>query len=293
MARPGTYILAPTFHFKSVTGPIALGNIIGDPMRPHRALTTVDTDTLTMRYPRIETTTITDCSIVDGTSRNLSLAIWTQFLQTVSAKVSGGSDSSIRATFDIDTLEIAYFVVDPTLEEIEDRLEVPRVQAVIRASRLPGLRNPVYMVTGMMTAKGFRTQQESTKHKTNQVELSGDAPTPIGDVGLGTSLARSSDAEKSKTWKTGEDIVFAYQLLKIERKGFKGKKVSYDEYRPKAAFLAKDDGDDEEDMDVDQIKAQVTVAIVTKDNLSESEVIATKEIWQGDSKATCLSVIDT
>ena len=294
MAKQGTYILAPNFHFKPVTGPIALGNIIGDPMRPHRALTAIDMETLAAKYPRIEMTTVTDCNIVHGTSRDLSLAVWTQFLQVVSAKVSGGSDSNVRATFDIDALEIAYFVTDPALEEIKERLRVPRVQNVVKAGRLPGLRNPVYMVTGMMTARGFRTQQESAKHKANEVEVSGNVPTPAGDVGLGTSLARSSGLEDSKTWRAGDDIVFAYQLLRIEVKGFKGTKVTYDEFRHKAAFLAaEDEEDNEEEEDVDGSRGQVAIDTVVKENLPDPDVIETKEIWQGDGRITGLSIIDT
>ena len=57
MARQPTYLLAPNFHFKPGTGPIVLGNIIADPLRPHRALTTVDAAIVKATYPRIETIT--------------------------------------------------------------------------------------------------------------------------------------------------------------------------------------------------------------------------------------------
>jgi len=294
MTQQPTYLLAPNFHFKPGTGPIALGNIIADPLRPHRALTTADAGTLKATYPRVETITDYDRSMTRGTSRDVSMAVWAQFVQTVSAKVSGERGTSVHTNYTMDTLETAYFVTDPPLEEIEARLKVPRVQAVVKAGSIPGFRQPVYMVTGLMIAKGFAVLQERGKHRTGEVEVSGNVPTPAGDVRLGANLTKSANTEESDMWKVGEDIVFAYQLLKIEVKGWKGTKIEYDELRHKAAYLSKDDEDDEDD-DEDEITGQVTVSVASVDNISVSRSIGgitTVELGEGESKITCISAVD-
>jgi len=294
MALQPTYLLAPNFHFKPGTGPIALGNIIADPLRPHRALTTINMGTLKAIYPPIETMTDYDRSMTRGTSSDLSTAVWAKFVQTVSAKVSGEHGTSAHTNYTMDALETAYFVTDPPLEEIEARLKVPRVQAVIKAGSIPGLRQPVYMVTGLMIAKGFAAMQRRGKHRAGEVEVSGNVPPPAVNVGLGANLAKSASTEESDTWKAGEDIVFAYQLLKIEVKGWKGTKIEYDELRHKAAYLSKDEEDDEED-DEDEITGQVTTSVASEDNLPvcrSTGGITTVKLGEGESKITCISAVD-
>lgn len=294
MALQPTYLLAPNFHFKPGTGPIALGNIIADPLRPHRALTTVSVGTLKAVYPPIETMTDYDRSMTRGTSSDLSMAVWAKFVQTVSAKVSGEHGTSVHTNYTMDALETAYFVTDPPLEEIEARLKVPRVQAVVKAGRMPGLRQPVYMVTGLMIAKGFAALQHRGKHRAGEVEVSGNVPPPAVNVGLGANLAKSASTEEGDTWKAGEDIVFAYQLLKIEVKGWKGTKIEYDELRHKAAYLSKDEEDDEED-DEDEITGQVTASVASEDNLPvcrSTGGITTVKLGEGESKITCILAVD-
>ncbi|KAL7793614.1 hypothetical protein V8C37DRAFT_378459 [Trichoderma ceciliae] len=296
MASQPTYLLAPNFRFKPDTGPIALGNIITDPLRPHRALTAIDADSLRANYPRIETITEYDYALSRATSQGVSMAVWTQFVQTVSAKISGQRNSQAQASYAMDSLETMYFVTDPSLGEMEARLRVPRVQAFVKADSFPGLRKPVYMVTGLMIAKGFTAQEEKGNYKSSEVEAGGSVPTPAGDVGLGADLASSMDNTQSHTWKVREDIVFAYQLLKIEIKGWKGTKLKYDELRHKAAYLSRDDESDEDDEDdEDYISGQVMVSVVTADSLSISDSAvgsAALELGESDGKIICISASD-
>ncbi|UNI20029.1 hypothetical protein JDV02_006161 [Purpureocillium takamizusanense] len=308
MAKQPTYLLAPNFRFKPGTGPIALGNIIADPLRPHRALTTVGADVLKSAYPRIETMADYHRTVSHSTSRDVSMAVWAQFLQTVSAKISGEHGTSVQTSYTMDALETSYFVTDPTLEEIEARIKAPRVQAVIKAGRMPGLRQPVYMVTGLMVAKAFAGQQDRQKHRAGALEVTGDVPTPAGDVGLGTSLSRSLGTEKSDSWVAGEDIVFAYQLLKIELKGWKGTRIEYDELRHKAAFLnkEKDEGDVDEYDEDDQgeVRLQKIAHVESVDDIPHSRDVVTgarlvpttvtirKELRGCDAHILCILAVD-
>ena len=266
MAQQPTYILAPNFHFKPGTGPIALGNIIADPLRPHRALTTVDTAILKARYPLIETFTHYEYSTSRGTSRNNSLSVWGQFVQSIGAKVSGEHGSSLHNKYTMDALETRYFVGDPELDELEARLKAPRVQAVLRTSNIPGFRHPVYMVTGLMIAKGFAVTHETGKTRAGEIGVEGSAPTPAGPAGAGINMARSSSKEQSEEWKASDDIVFAYQLLKIEAKGWKGTRIEYDELRHKAAYLSHEDGEEYDDEDEEDL-GEVTATLTSPENL--------------------------
>ncbi|KAL9618680.1 MAG: hypothetical protein Q9160_006647 [Pyrenula sp. 1 TL-2023] len=289
MAQRPSYLLAPNFHFKPGTGPIALGSIIADPLQPHRAVTSVDEATLRTAYPRVEKITDENRSITRGSNRNVSMAVWAQFVQVVSAKLSGEHSISLRTNYAAEAMETQYFVTDPTLDVIKTRIESPRVQAVIKASGLPGFRHPVYMVTGLVIAKGFTILKEKGRNVGGGVEVSGDVPTPAGDIGLGMNVAKSAGVEESDTWKASEDIVFAYQLLKIEIKGWKGTEIQYDELRHKAAYLSNDD--DEDEVEDDEIKDITTRAIASVDDMpsiNKETRITSVEVGEGEGRTTCI-----
>lgn len=290
MAQQPTYILSPNFHFKPGTGPIELGNIISHPLRPHRALTTVDAATLQKNYPPVETFIDYERSITRGRRRDVSISLWAEFLQTVSGKVSGGRGSDIQSNYTMDCLETMYFVADPPLEEIQARLKAPRVQAVIKAGRIPGFRTPVYMVTGLMIARGFTADIENNKRRNGGIEISGNAPCPAAPVSVGANLTKSSSIEGADKWRAGEDIVFAYQLLKIEVKGWKGNRVEYDELRHKAAYLNIDDeeGSDEEEYDVEDVLITQTNAGTLRSEHETGDVTVT-EVGEGECQVSCIA----
>lgn len=289
MSLQPTYILSPNFHFKPGTGPIGLGNIISHPLRPHRALTNVDAATLEKIYPRVERFTSYERSISRGTQSDISISLWAEFLQTVSAKVSGGSGSDVQSNYTMESLETIYFVADPSLEEIQARLNTPRVQAVTKASRVPGFRAPVYMVTGLMIAKGFTVDMQNNSHRNGEIELSGNAPLPASEVGVGANLANSTSVGGADKWRASEDIVFAYQLLKIEVKGWRGDRVEYDELRHKAAYLSTSDGDDtdeEEDGIEDFHVSPVHVGNLQGDHKAEEMTV--REVGEEKIRVSCI-----
>ncbi|GKZ50583.1 hypothetical protein AbraIFM66951_003845 [Aspergillus brasiliensis] len=290
MAQQPTYILSPNFHFKPETGPIGLGNIISHPLRPHRALTTVDAATLQKIYPRIERFTQYERNIERGASSHVSISVWAEFLQTVSGKLSGGRGSDVRSNYTMDQLETEYFVTDPPLEEIQARLKAPRVQAVTKAGRIPGFRTPVYMVTGRMIAKGFTASMGNIDRHNGEIEVGGNIPSPGLQVGAGANLAGSTSTAEADSWRAGGDIVFAYQLLKIEVKGWKGDRVEYDELRHKAAYLSKDD--DEETDEEDDVVEEIIISSANAGTLPSDHDqggITVTEVGEGDSRASCIS----
>lgn len=265
-----TYILAPNFRIKPSSGAIALGSIIADPLRAHRSLTTVEDDRLATDYPCIEKFSEHERNITRSDSGELSMAVWAQFVQTISAKISGSRGTSNESNYSMETLETTYFITDPKLEEIESRINAPRIKAIVNPGWLPSQRKPVYMVTGIMVAKGFTANRQRNKQHSGEVEVGGNVPTAGVDVG--TNAVRSHNVGDSDSWKAGEDIVFAYQLLKIEVKGWKGTKVEYDELRHKAAFLGNEDDDEDvtEDNGVDTVEGLVSTCKARSADLTDS-----------------------
>lgn len=246
MAQQPTYLLTPSFNFKPV-GPIALGNLIADPLRPHRVLTSPGPTGLES-YPNVETCACYEHTTTQDATHDLSMGIWARFVQAISANVSGGCGATAHNQYKMEALEVRYFITDPTLEVIKARLAVPRVQAAMKANNIPGFRHPVYTVTGLMIAKGFEATQKRGNKISAEVGVDGSAPTPGGQAEAGVNVTRSKHMEEGDAWKAGDNIVFAYQLLKIEVKGLKGTRIESDELKHKAAFLSNtdDDGEDED-----------------------------------------------
>ncbi|KAH0538096.1 hypothetical protein FGG08_005308 [Glutinoglossum americanum] len=291
MAQQPTYLLTPNFTFKPITGPIALGSIIADPFRPHRVLTSIDGPTLSA-YPRVETVLEYDKQLFRDSSRNASFSIWAQFLQTVTAKANVARAADALAQYTMDSLETMYFVADPSQEEIEARIKEPRVQAVIKSGGLLGKRQPVYMVTGLKIAKNFAGVSESGARREKGVEAGGAVPTPTGNAALGANVASSASRKDKDEWRTGADIVFAYQLLIIEVTGWRDKTVVYDEFRHKAAYLI-DDGDPEDEDETDDEKpVEFTASGATAMDLAgagEGFAVSVVEVGEGEGKCLCIS----
>lgn len=214
MAQQPTYLLAPNFTFKPRGGPIALGNIIADPFRPHRVLTAIDETARASRYPRIETFTELDRTIARGSGHDVAVAVWAQFLQGVGASLSGDRAVEKSSEYTMDALKTEYFVHDPDQTEIEARIREQKVRAVMAGSF--GRRQSVYMINAVKIAKGFSASTTTGKRKGAGVE----AGIPVAEgITTGANISGGVEVSSSDSWRAGEDIIFAYQLLKIELKG--------------------------------------------------------------------------
>lgn len=272
MTRQQTYILAPNFRIKAGSNVISLGNIVADPLRAHRPLTTVEDNYLATNYPRVEMVSEYERNITRSQSSGISAAVWSQFVQTMSAKVSGTRGTNCESKYSMNVLETRYFATDPELEEIESRIKAPRVEAIINSGWLPRQRRPVYMVTGIMIAKGLSASIQRGKQNSYEVEVGGNVP--AAGVDLGIQGGRSHSVGDSDSWTAGEDVVFAYQLLKIKVKGWKGNRVKYDELRHQGALLGIEDDDEDVAEDVDHTEGAVSICRAGLVELQESDSAA-------------------
>jgi hypothetical protein len=269
MAVEQTYLLSPKFYFKR-DGPIALGSIIADPFRPHLTLTAVDPITLARRYPKVETFTDFDQSLKSTQGAGGSVSAWLEFLQAASAKIGFAREKHRLDQYTMTSLETEYFLEFPSQEEIKSRIKVDRVRETIKASGLPGTRQPVYMVTGRKLAKGFSAVHESGKQTSGEAEAGGSVPTPAGNVAIKGGVAGHNERELHANWKAGDELVFAYQLMKIDVKGWRASKVEYDEFRHESALLSSDDTDGDEEEEDDDVDIKVDIGAATAADLAKA-----------------------
>lgn len=289
-----TYLLSPKFYFKR-DGPIALGSIVADPFRPHLVLTAVDAGTLAERYPRVETFTDFDQNLMSSQGTGASVSAWLEFLQTASAKIGLAREKHRLDQYTMAQLETEYFLEFPSEEEIKSRVKVDRVRETIKASRLPGARQPVYMVTGRKLAKGFSALHESGKQTSGEAKAGGLVPTPTGNAAVKGGAAGHKERELQTWWKAGDELVFAYQLMKIDVKGWRASKVVYDEFRHESALLSNGDEDGDEEEEDDDVDIEADIGAATAADLARvtDEGAMTKvEVGEGKGKLLLVSTRD-
>ncbi|KAK4461487.1 hypothetical protein QBC42DRAFT_297692 [Cladorrhinum samala] len=252
MSQP-TFLLAPKLSFKPTDAALQLGNIVSDPLRPHRILTSVDAVAFTdrSRYPPIETSADISRSITRGKGTDVSVAVWARFVEFLTAGVSGNTATHVSATYSADSLVTERFARDPGPEEIAVRVSEPRVRSILRGNYFSRPR-PVYMITGRIIAKGLEVSSEAAQMTSASVDAEAEVTGAAG-VSLGAQLGGGVNNERRDDWTAGEDRVFAYELLKIEFKGFMKRRISVDEFVPRDALLSherpRDDDEDEGDDD--------------------------------------------
>ncbi|RYP49320.1 hypothetical protein DL768_004945 [Monosporascus sp. mg162] len=236
-------------------GAIALGNIITDPFKPHIVLSRPDPGWL----PAKESVPEKDWRLTLAKESNLTLRIWARFRHGLGIKVGGERDKKMSAEYTMEELETVYFRDGITSNDIKERVKDPLVATLMNPDSF--LSKPVYMITGMKIAKGFRLISEGVSRKGAQAGVTGPA-------GGGAALTAGGEASftvgNSDAYGfSSDDIVFAYQLLKIAPKGWRKKGMQVTEYQSSATFL--DDYADE----VDQGGVEVEASFFTVAELDD------------------------
>ncbi|KAI9869217.1 MAG: hypothetical protein M1813_000005 [Trichoglossum hirsutum] len=270
-----TYLLAPNFTLEP-DGSIRIGRIIADPFRPTKPLHIPQTE------PTIATHTDFDSSYSLENSHALQGSIWAQFLQTASANVSAGISKDVLTQYTMDSLETIRIKEDPTDKEATELVNHPEVQAAVNAGILGSA--PVYMITGIKVAKGFRLTTQVAR--THEVQVGASAPI-TEDVGIGAEVGISRTAAAEDTLRSGSDIIFAYQLHIIARKRWWRKEVSADIYAPPSAFLSEDEHEAvEEEVAVNNITSEQLMSAAEE---NEDGSVKAAIVLEGGEACVCIS----
>jgi hypothetical protein len=223
-----TYLLAPN----TTTHPDGfpkIGTIIADPLQPFKTLLAPEKQIQLLAHTRnLELTTIT--------GQTLNASIWAEVFQAARARLTAGQERSTRSHFTAPTLSTKYMQQYPTDEDAALVAAMPVIRATMNAGI--GGHDPVYMITGLKVARGFGLEIERSSSKSASAGAS---------VPLDTEVSAGLDAGGSKTkayYQAGKssedevnDIVFAYQLHVIARKGWLHKRYLADLHEPKGALL--------------------------------------------------------
>ncbi|KAK3384172.1 hypothetical protein B0T24DRAFT_74185 [Lasiosphaeria ovina] len=226
-----TYLLAPNWDFRP-GGPIALGNIVADPFRPHKVLSRAAGP-----LPLTETILHADWSLRTGSARSVHASIWAVFFDAVGVDLLAARSQATVDNYSMRELETTYFVDDPPTEDIVKRIkDDPKVSKLMRLDSV--FCRPVYMITGIKTAKGFMLRSERSANVI--VDGAVSAPVAAGGPSVGGGAGVSAETSLAHGLTSPQDIVFAYQLLKISPRGWNKKTFKLSEYQSKATFLSDD-----------------------------------------------------
>lgn len=271
-----TYLLAPNFTFEP-DGPIRIGNIIADPFYPAKPLSTPT------QLPLTTTHIDSDCSFSKDDNKSLRGSIWAQFLQNVNGNISHRVSKDTLFEYAIDSLETIRIKEDPSDEEVTERVKEPRVQAAIKAG-LSGAA-PVYMITGLKVAKGFRLNKQVTT-STRKTSISLGIPI-TGGVRVGADVSDSHSESTSESFQSGSSIIFAYQLHVIARKRWWQKNVGVDIYASKSAFLNTDvEEEEEEGMMARECEISHLLGVAEENEYSP---VTTLEARDGEETCSCIA----
>ncbi|RSL74843.1 hypothetical protein CEP51_011411 [Fusarium floridanum] len=230
MATVKTYILAPNFTYHIGTS-ICMGDIIQDPNDPTKPLSSPPDSSTSDTESHLDY----DATLSKQKTRSLNGSIWAKFLETMDASIGGGVSDDVLDKYTMDRLETIYFKKQPTDEEATERIKDKKVKAAVNSGLLG--KSPVYMITGLKVARGFRLESG----KTSKREGNATFRVPVtSEVAIGTDVSLSSTGDTQQSYSSGQDIIFAYQLHVIAHRGWRRRDVDIRVHKPKAAFLNED-----------------------------------------------------
>ncbi|KAH7133082.1 hypothetical protein B0J13DRAFT_93106 [Dactylonectria estremocensis] len=226
--RYPTYLLSPNWTFRP-GGKIAIGNVIVDPLLPHRAIIKADPQ----NPMPIDTATERNWQLSIKNQRNLDLSIWVTFIDKIGVKL-GLTQTHIKdGQYEMTSLDTESLQDDLSDQYIETLCKDPKVKEYMRLDSL--LCKPVYIVTGLKIAKGL--SMSGTVDQSAGFAVKAGADLATGST-IATPIGAKLSSHVSAHFESEDDIVFAYQLMMIKPKGWtKNKKFVATDFR-KNAFLS-------------------------------------------------------
>ncbi|KAK6359285.1 hypothetical protein TWF696_000447 [Orbilia brochopaga] len=246
--QKATYILVPNWTFVP-GGPIALGNIIADPFRPHLVLSKAPPSP----SPDVQRVPQKDWQFGLSQGHNVTTSLWASFADLVSLRLGGSTTRVQDENYSMRELETAYYSDLLGLSShIKER--VNKDSAVREVMRFDNpFSKPVWMISGIKIARGFTLSSGRERANGINLEAGGPAVVPVSvGAGVGLEVKRKKDLR----FQSETDIVFAYQLLRIAPKGWKDKRIEMREHFIGAAFLS-DKGPDQQDVEVEEDLVEV------------------------------------
>ncbi|KAL8376133.1 hypothetical protein RB595_007310 [Gaeumannomyces hyphopodioides] len=209
-----TYIPAPNWDIPADSDLVVLGRLIKDPKDPESKI--AGSSDVPIPPPKVYEGSKVDWATTVEQLRSNSVGLWAKCLQLVGGGLCLRQLKASAESHRFDELQTTYFRPDDGY--YAQALADPGVQAYLEVHRW---RKPVYMITGIKTARVARVTTQSTTQRGTEVELKTDATSVGVPLEVGPDLATESTKTKG-TWFGGStDYIFAYRLtrMKPRRKG--------------------------------------------------------------------------
>ncbi|KAK4159910.1 hypothetical protein QBC43DRAFT_246543 [Cladorrhinum sp. PSN259] len=241
---PKTYILPPTFDLPPNTS-IRLGNLLSDPFTPHRPLATLPFD------PPTSTTIQTNLVTTLTTSSSANTSLSAHLLSLAGLSIASEFSLSGTTTYSAAKVTTCQFSspVSPSEDEIRALvLGTPRANKILFGR---GLKEKLFLITGIKTAEGFTVSSESEIKKGGRVGA--DVPIPGGmGAGIGAEVGVSRGRGGGEGYAVEGEVVIGYRVLVVKRRGWRTRgtgEVELGEYRgrERERMLGDDDDDDDDD----------------------------------------------
>ncbi|KLU90811.1 hypothetical protein MAPG_10662 [Magnaporthiopsis poae ATCC 64411] len=278
--RP-TYVLAPSWDHPFDGGRIALGNIIVDPFKPHISVTKLSASD-GAQPPPSHSISQTDWELETDRIRGSNLTFWTQVANVLKLSTGPKATSSDRIKFAMSELQTVSFGDEPSREYMAARASHPAVRRILERTSWWGRPTPVYMVSGVKVAHGFRHTRMTSSAR--GVSVTAGTPSTPGTTAVGADVQLNAESRLNHQTAATVPIVFAYQLLRIRLKAsFKGEELEVKENESSSAFLGSAGDQDRavrpEALDFEEVGLETLTGLVQEYELDTQILDKSQQEW--------------
>lgn len=253
-ARRKSYFLVPNFNY-SPGGPVALGDIIADAYFPAESLLARAPplpDSSSEQAPEVYSATERGCRYMRSTHQSRALGASARFLQILKMGVEDDRARNIKQNLSCKEMRTEYIL--PSTEVLKARVADKDVSMVMKTRKGGGLgtRRSVYIITGLMIAKGLTIETEAGQEKVINAEAEIDAAALSGGAAPLSTTVKGSSTTGIQERATVEEVVgeriLAYQLSRLQFKGFQEKKTDLEvsSHRKGAFYSIGEEGNEAE-----------------------------------------------
>ena len=213
----------------------AIGTIIQDPERP------VTGERLSTLAKEPETHTHSDkFQSTTSSSSGVRADAWVKFCDQFNVKAAIGVSHETAAAFKTQRLDTKRYKLYPNANDVTARVRETAVKTRMDEWGIHG-SHPVFIVTGLKIARGFR--HINLKVDKRHVEAGGGvtlAEQATAGAQAGASSGATDYQDVQARPRRENDIVYAYELATIAKKGWFSKQVEVSLREPRGGFSSAD-----------------------------------------------------
>ncbi|KAF7517072.1 hypothetical protein G7054_g13927 [Neopestalotiopsis clavispora] len=203
-----TYIPTPNWDIPANSDLVVLGRLIKDPKDPQSKIP--ESGVSPILASAIYQGEKTDWETTLEKMHSGTIGLWAKCMQLVGGGLSFNQVKSSMENHRFSVLETKYFL--PGDEYLSRALEDPGTRAYLQVHNW---RKPVYLITGIKTARGASVRTDQKTSRSTRIELKADATTVGANVEMGPEANWDLGKKSDISYGGSTDYIFAYQLMRI------------------------------------------------------------------------------